>query len=418
MAKREISNLDLKIKLTNEFLRNGGVEKIPDVNLLEDLINIKFDNNSKADPDTVSPRVNAFMLAILGSHLNPPFYSPEHISEYASTLQKANCFEQQNIDTIDQFDKIYEEYKTKLNILFRGQREAKWRLYNTLQREWIEKRLFEKGKSYQEFIEKLVLNGKADFNVQLKELLDSHNIDVVNSISVLGFLQQHKCPTPLLDWTFKFQNALFFGIKGLISNQGSSEIEDYFSVFFIEEEHMESSSMRTLMTESLTAIEEPLLLKLIAKIAKDEKQRKEMGEYFKGRKLFERKRIHGSGLVAYMTEIKHMINIPISYFSDNDADSGVIFSLNNSKNILNQAGVYTWNANPTKPIEMVGNEQYNEARKKDKPEDYRFCSCFNIKKNLANHIRSCLEEDGITEEFIYPTTDINTFVVFEKCLTK
>ena len=36
MAKREISNLELKIKLTNEYSRNGGVEKIPDVELPKD----------------------------------------------------------------------------------------------------------------------------------------------------------------------------------------------------------------------------------------------------------------------------------------------------------------------------------------------------------------------------------------------
>lgn len=36
MAKREISDLELKIKLTNEYSRNGGVEKIPDVELPKD----------------------------------------------------------------------------------------------------------------------------------------------------------------------------------------------------------------------------------------------------------------------------------------------------------------------------------------------------------------------------------------------
>lgn len=36
MAKREISNLELKIKLTNEYSRNGGVENIPDVELPKD----------------------------------------------------------------------------------------------------------------------------------------------------------------------------------------------------------------------------------------------------------------------------------------------------------------------------------------------------------------------------------------------
>jgi hypothetical protein len=143
MAVREISNLDLKIKLTNEYLRNGGVEKIPDKYLLEDLLLVKFDKNTgKVDPDTISSRVNAFMLLILGSQMTLPPFHPHHISEYQSTLQKSNSFDQQNIDTIEQFDVVYEKYKETSDLLYRGQREAKWRLYSKLQRLWISEKLF------------------------------------------------------------------------------------------------------------------------------------------------------------------------------------------------------------------------------------------------------------------------------------
>ena len=104
MPKRKISNLDLKVKLFNEYLENGGVEKIVFPNLLEDFIKVRKGPDGKVDPDTVSPLVNAAMLAHLGSHLLPPFFHPEHISEYQSTLQKNNSFVQENIDTEEQFD--------------------------------------------------------------------------------------------------------------------------------------------------------------------------------------------------------------------------------------------------------------------------------------------------------------------------
>lgn len=45
---RNISDLDLKVKLTNEYLRNGGIPKIQDVQLLDVIINTKFDTNGKA----------------------------------------------------------------------------------------------------------------------------------------------------------------------------------------------------------------------------------------------------------------------------------------------------------------------------------------------------------------------------------
>ncbi len=150
----------------------------------------------------------------------------------------------------------------------------------------------------------------------------------------------------------------------------------------------------------------------------DEEKRKAMQKHFAGRKVFDRSRINGSGLISHMTKIENLINFPISYFSDQDKDTGIIFSLNNSKNILNQAGVFTWNADPSKPIELVGDEQYKIGKSEEEANNYSFCSCFNIHKSLEGHIRKRLETDGITKEFIYPTPDLSTWEVFEKCKTK
>ncbi len=415
MAKREISNLELKIKLTNEYLRNGGVKKIPDAELLKDLINVQFNAEGKVDPDTVSARVNAFMLAILGSHMMPPFFHAEYISEYGSTLQKANSFDQENIDTEEQFDKIYDEYKVKDDTLFRGQREAKWRLYSKLQRQWILEKLFDKEESYQKLIEKLVEIGKADYSSQIQEILSVHHIDTINPISVLGYLQHHGCPTPLLDWTYKFQNALYFALDGLTPNTKALEIEDYCSVYFIEEKHFERGNLRSIIKAGLNANDQPELIKLIAQIANgDEEKRIAMEKKFGGRKLFDHNRISGSGLILHMTKIAHLINFPIAYFSDKEIASGIFLSLNNSKNILNQVGVFTWNSDPSKPIEIVGDEQYREGKNEEEAINYRFCTCFNIHKKLLSHATRRLKADGITKEYIYPTPELSTLEVFEK----
>tara|TARA_R110000744_G_scaffold119126_2_gene222299 strand:+ start:6775 stop:8040 length:1266 start_codon:yes stop_codon:yes gene_type:complete len=418
MPKREISHLDLKVQFTNEYLRSGGMGTIRDPELLQDLIDMQFDHNGKAIPESVTKKANAFMMVMLGSQLQPPYYSNDFISEYSSILQKSKCFDQINIDTVEQFDKIYDEYKSKEDMLFRGQREAKWRLYSNLQRFWILNKLDEEENSFEEFLDKLVTNGKTDYEENIKKILSEHNIDSINAISILGFLQHHSCPTPLLDWTYKFQNALFFGLDGLEENQGAKEIDDYFSLFYLKEEYMGEGGMRKLMEGSLDEVGQALALVLIAKIAKDDKQKLEMEEHFKGRSYLDKERVFGSGLVKFIAEIKHMVNIPISFFSDKDAESGFIFSLNNSQNIQNQVGVFTWNADPIKPLEIVGNEQYLEAKAENEPEDYRFSSCFNINKKLENHILKRLEDDGITREFIYPTPEINTWEVFEKSRVK
>lgn len=411
MAKRKISNLELKIQFTNEYIKSGGVENIWDKELIQDLLKVKFD-----DPDTISPRVNAFMGAILMSHMSPAVFHPEHISEYKSILQKSNSFDQQNIDTEEQFDTIYEMWKGTTEILFRGQREAKWRLYSKLQRLWITEMLFSSEENYHKLIESIVNSGKAEYSTQIKQILNANHIDIDNTISVLGYLQHHGCPTPLMDWTYKFQNALYFGLDGLTSSSGIVEIENYFSVYFIKEEHFVGGNWRNMIQEALNKAEQPMLMREIARIAKDEKTRKAMEKEFGGRKFFDKKRFVGSGLITRMTNLEFLMTSSIGYFSDKDTESGILFSLNNSKNILNQAGVFTWNPDPSKPLEMIGEEEY--AGDEEAKRNYKFCSCYNINKKLAPYIKKQLDADGITKEFIYPTTDVSTWEVFEKAKQK
>lgn len=411
---KEISNLDLKVQLTNEYLRNGGIPKIYDVQLLEDIINTKFDANGKAIPESITSRMNAFMSAILMSHTLPPFFSSDHISEYASIIQKSLFFDQINIDTEEQFDELFEKYKNRKDILFRGQREAKWRLYSTLQRFWIWDGLNKTEDSYFDFLKKIIELGKGKYSKEILEILKENHIDSLNDVSVLGFLQHHECPTPLLDWTYSFKNALFFALDNLQPNAGVIEIENYLSVYFIEEVHFEAGSLKSMMQEGLAETSEVLKLNLIDIIAKDEAQKKEMQEHFKERSYFDKNRFKGSGLVNHMTKIEHMINIPISYFSDNDIESGIAFSIANSKNIQNQEGVFTWNSDFSKPLEILGNEQYSEAKTESDPDDYRFCECYNINKNLSGYIRAKLEAEGITNEFIYPDKEINTNHIFQE----
>lgn len=415
MAKREISNLDLKMKLTMEYLDNGGYEKIWSNRLLDDLMLVKKSKDGKVDPDTISSSVNAFMLAILGSHLSQAPFSPELMFEYKSTLQKSYNFEQQNIDTIEDFDKIYEEYKLKKGIIYRGQSEAKWRLYSKIQRQWIEEKLFDSEDSYQAFLEKIVELGKSEFRAQIREILKEHNIDSENSISILGYLQHHGCPTPLLDWTYKFQNSLFFALDGLNSGERKTEIDDYFSVYHIEEKHFAGSNLRLIIETSTESIEKSMLEKMILEIAgEDENKEEEMRKHFAGRQLLDRKKLYGSGLVNHMTQIPHLLDFPLGYFSDKDTESGILFSLNNNINIKNQEGVFTWNSDPSKPIELVGDELYMQNLSKDESKNYRFCNCFNINKKLADHVRKRIEEDGVNKAFIYPTSNTSTLDIFER----
>lgn len=419
----EIENLDIKIKLLKEFVNNGGVAELAKLRLVDDLYEIKIDRNGKVMPETVSRGIASIMNMLLVSELMPPVFAPSFISYYSSTLQKEKCFDQKNIDTEEQFDAIYEEFKDKTDIIFRGQGEAKWRLYNTLQRSRIEGKLFDTESSYQELLEKLVENGTAEYQKQIQAILKENHIDTINTISVLGYLQHHKCPTPLLDWTYSFRNALFFALEGITNTDPQREIDEYLSVYYLEEEHFDDANVSKIIDEAFNAESEALKLEMIDKIAAgDEDKKQRMIKHFEGRGLLDKSKILGKGLIERSVKIDELFKhpLPLLYFSDNNVDKNFIFSLSNNENIKNQQGVLMWNRDPSKPIEMVSDEFF--AKTEDgKPEpNYHFCKCFNIKKELAGYIRAKLEADGITKDFIYPAEEeaVNASGIYEKSKEK
>lgn len=410
---KEISNLELKVKLTNEYLRNGGIEKIFDIQLLEDIINTKFNANGEVDSNTITSRLNAFMNVILFSQNLPPINLENKTSEYTSLIQKSLFFDQINIETEKEIDDLFEKYENQTEIIFRGQREAKWRLYSSLQRFWNWDNLKE-NQNYVEFLKKIISAGKENYSKEIESILNENHIDALNDIAILSFLQHHDCPTPLLDWTYDFKISIYFAIDGLEENNVVKEIADYFSIYFIEENDFQAGSVKSILDEGLSEIGENKKLELINKIAKDESHKKEMIEHFKERSYIDRNRIKGSGLIEHMTKIEHMANIPLSYFSDKDITSGIAFSLINSNNILNQNGAFTWNSHISKPIEVVGNEQFLENETEYEPNDYIFCSCYNINKKLEKYIREKLNKLNITEEYIYPDKElINTNHIYQ-----
>lgn len=122
---RTIENLDFKIQFLKEWLDNGGYQKIWDIGLLEELKNVKCDINGKVKPETIGSRTRAFMNVLLLNQSLPPLHIDEYITEYESFVQKRNFFEQKQIETEEQVDELFEKYKGTMNILFRGQSEAK-----------------------------------------------------------------------------------------------------------------------------------------------------------------------------------------------------------------------------------------------------------------------------------------------------
>jgi len=392
-------DLDLKVKLYNEYLNNGGIEKIWFPELCESLLKVKSLPNGKVNPDTIDSCANAAMLDYIGSQLIVPFASETQLSYYETLLQKSIFYEQINIETAKEFDEVFYKYADSQNILFRGLNEAKYRLYSSLQREWINSKLYEKHTSYKFFLERLVNNVRIQQGNALTKYLDKIGIDPENDLAVLSFLQHYGCPTPLLDWTYNFSNALFFAIQNLNTQPPNWEIEKYFCVYYLEEEFFEDYSMQKLFKIGLKKQKEDFAIDFKAALKKrgfpEELIEKAYSEEELSELFF---RVHGKNLMTYMTKVEKLLKAPMAYYSDDKTHINLRYSLNNNMNIVNQQGVFTWNASPTKPIEQIPFERAEQLGR----DKVLFSKCININKELSSHVEMRIAKRGVTKEFIYP----------------
>lgn len=112
---------------------------------------------------------------------------------------------------------------------FRGQADASWKLYTFSQREWILKDLRLKFQDYKKYEAMKLSFIKSTEHARLKACTK-----IINDVSSYSCLQHYGCPTPLLDFTSSYNNALYFATCDNIG-YGDLETNSFFSVYVIFE---------------------------------------------------------------------------------------------------------------------------------------------------------------------------------------
>ena len=151
----------------------------------------------------------------------------------------------------------------KGNFAFRGMNEAKFKLYNSAQRYYLNQELNlqvdpEVGieSHYNNFISSMIDECR-DWNSGTgKKLLSTYNINEENALAYLSYMQHYGVPTPFLDFTFDPYTALFFALDNLSFYPSDNEIDNYFSIYYTDTSSVVYSSWRSIFAGGMKEYKE------------------------------------------------------------------------------------------------------------------------------------------------------------------
>ncbi|NOT74961.1 MAG: FRG domain-containing protein [Cyclobacteriaceae bacterium] len=313
------------------------------------------------------------------------------IPTYPTLADKVTHFDSINIDNRTDLDSLINEWTRKddsKSVIFRGLNEAKYKLINSAQRFWIGEELDKLGRSYLEFIQSEVENAKSFQNNLLQKFFNAFGHPAYD-LSILSFLQHYKAPTPLLDFTYNFDCALFFGTDGL-RHYPSSDIDNYFSVYAINTKEGEFPSIINHINSIISQIDS---------IFQDDKN----------------SNIDATNILKNLKELQYQTFHELKlFYLPGYSSSGVRFSLltqptfnlvynQHNLNVINQEGLFVFNSDPTHPLEdyFSGGLFSGFQSTFDLPK----MKCWNIHKSLNEYVIRYLTENRpipINREFIYP----------------
>jgi hypothetical protein len=255
------------------------------------------------------------------------------------------------------------------NIFFRGVNEAKFKLYNSAQRYWIQNNLMQlesltQPLSYLKMIQNMVDRAK---EVRLlQQVFKYYGIGPEQmDFPILSILQHYKAPTPLMDWTYDVNIALFFAIMDVKRSDEENVIDDYVSIYKLEK-NIHSSFLEN----NLNYVSGNIF-----------PQVSWLGEILKQRNS-----------LIYISDFE------ISQFEDKEMRKIKPITTYYNLNILAQNGIFVFN-----PLEATPLEEFHQFHNQNGADHKIFC--YNICKDLAELIKYKISKSGVSYEFLFPNLE-------------
>jgi hypothetical protein len=332
--------------------------------------------------------------------LLPQYKSFEEKNQF---FKPSSHYTDNKIQDIKSFDTWYHDFSrpyahptAKYDFFFRGMKDARYQLFNAAQREWLTNNVEQWAQNtdgYLSFIKNLIAEAKA-LKI-FEKVLAYHQIDYKTEADfpILSILQHYGAPTPLMDWSYNLDVALYFATEEVNTTTASEGIDGYFSIYVIKKSS-QSGALRNIFEYS--------------------------GGKFPSLDVFRKEKFApgaSSNVLCY-----------ISDFEINPQDAPKLHSAIPSRqqhgrqrpvttyynhNIIPQEGFFLFNPYPDRPLEACFSENSRQlatatyGKKKLAP-----FLCYNIRKDLAEYIRRKIKFKGIDYGYIYP--DLRTFVKMAK----
>lgn len=172
---------------------------------------------------------------------------------YKSFEEKNVHFNSCFIETAEELDLFCKAIANR-GYIFRGVNEAKFKLITSLQRHFLSPRINQiQYQSQFEFMEQEIKALKCD------SVLPSYYKALGAPISdylYMSFLQHYETPTTLMDFTEDLDVALFFASRNTHYPQSAkdNEIENYVSLYYIEDVSSLSSILQQVLINALTRL--------------------------------------------------------------------------------------------------------------------------------------------------------------------
>lgn len=283
------------------------------------------------------------------------------------------------------FSRPYNHPTAKFDFFFRGMKEAKYKLFNSAQREWLQHNIDAWGNTpdYLAFIRKLIREAKQQ--KIFEKVLAYHQINYDNEADfpILSILQHYGAPTPLMDWSYNLDVALYFATEGVNTAAASEDINGYFSIYVIKKTS-QSGGLKNIFEYSKRDL--PSL------------------NHFHNFKFSPNSK---TNFVCYISDFEDnkqkaptlKTNIP----SQQTARKQRPLTTYYNHNIIPQEGFFIFNPYPDKPLEeCFSHTSRMNATEKIGQLNLAPFLCYNIRKDLADYIRRKIKFKGVDNAYIYP----------------